>query len=49
MEYGYFARDGRYIPGYHFMRRGAQEAEGAAADTTVQVLADELEKEWGKP
>lgn len=49
MEYGYFARNGRYIPGYHFMRGAAEESEGAAAGVTVQVLSDEVEKEWSKP
>ena len=49
MEYGYFARNGRYIPGYHFMRGAAEELEGAAADIAVQVLSEEVEKEWSKP
>ena len=49
MEYGYFARNGRYIPGYHFMRGAAEESEESAAGVTVQVLSDELEKEWSKP
>lgn len=49
MEYGYFARNGRYIPGYHFMRGAAEESEGAAADVTIQVLFDEVEKEWSNP
>lgn len=49
MEFGYFARNGRYIPGYHFMRGAAEESEESAAGVTVQVLSDELEKEWSKP
>ena len=48
MEYGYFARNGNYIPGYHFMRRAAESKEAEMNGVTIQTLADELDKEWNK-
>lgn len=48
MEYGYFARNGRYIPGYRFMRGAAEEAEAAAASAMVNTLSGELDREWEK-
>ena len=48
MEYGYFARNGRYIPGFHFMRRAAEESEEAMARATAETLMSEVDKEWSK-
>ena len=48
MEYGYFARDGSYIPGYHFMRQAAEEKQAEMESVTINMLADELDKEWAK-
>lgn len=48
MEYGYFSRNGRYIPGYHFMRKSADGSEAEMTGVTIKVLADEVEKEWSK-
>ena len=48
MEYGYFDRNGRYIPGFHFMRNSAAGSESEMSSVTLKVLADEVEKEWSK-
>lgn len=48
MEYGYFARNGRYIPGYRFMRKAAENKESEVNGVTITTLADELDKEWAK-
>lgn len=48
MEYGYFARNGRYIPGYRFMRRAAEESEETMARVTAETLTLEVDKEWSK-
>ncbi|NEY99244.1 HK97 gp10 family phage protein [Bacillus shackletonii] len=43
-EYGYIARDGSYVPGYHFMRNSVDEHKTEIERTTVQVLASEIDK-----
>lgn len=48
MEYGYFAKNGRYIPGYRFMRKAAENKESEVQGVTITTLADELDKEWTK-
>ena len=48
MEYGYFAKNGRYIPGYRFMRKSAENKESDVNGVTITVLSDELDKEWAK-
>lgn len=52
MEYGFLTRSKggglSYVPGYHFMREGADEAEAAASAVMISVMTKELEKEWVK-
>lgn len=48
MEYGYFARNGRYIPGFHFMRKAAEEMEGTAEKEMADVLVRSLRDTWLK-
>lgn len=48
MEYGYFTRNGRYIPGYRFMRNSAESKAGEMSGVTIKTLADEIDKEWAK-
>lgn len=47
-EYGFFARNGRYIPGYHFMRNSADANSGEMSGVTIKTLSDEIDKEWNK-
>lgn len=52
MEYGFLTRSKgggyRYVPGFHFMRDSTVDAEPEAKKTMVDVLNDELDKEWTK-
>lgn len=43
-EYGYFLRDGRYMPGLHFMRDTAIANEPAVKTAMVSVLSKEVDK-----
>jgi HK97 gp10 family phage protein len=43
-EYGFFAINGRYIPGFHFMRKSIDNNEQAIEDAIVTVLAREIDK-----
>lgn len=48
MEFGYFARNGRYIPGYHFMRDSATETAPEVQQTVIKELTKNVDKEWLK-
>lgn len=52
MEFGFLTRSKggglSYVPGYHFMRQGAEESSAAAKETMTQTLIAELDKTWGK-
>lgn len=52
MEYGYLTRSKggglSYVPGYHFMREGAEQSSRAAKTTMIRTATAELEKEWVK-
>jgi hypothetical protein len=43
-EYGFFAKNGRYIPGYRFIRKALENNQIASAKKIVQVLRDEVDK-----
>lgn len=43
MEYGYFARNGRYVPGYHYLRNSIEKNTKQIEKTTVDVLAKEID------
>ncbi len=52
MEYGFLTRSKggglSYVPGYHFMRAGAEQSEAAAKSAMIRTATAELEKEWTK-
>lgn len=43
-EYGFKARNGRYIPGFHFMRNAVQENERKVQTTIIDTMMKEIEK-----
>lgn len=43
-EYGYFTRDGKYIPGYRFLRNSLTENEKDIEKEIVEVLSKEIDK-----
>jgi len=51
MEFGFLTRSKggglSYVPGYHFMRQGAEESSAAAKETMTQTLIAEIDKTWG--
>ena len=52
MEYGFLTRSKggglSYVPGYHFMRKAAEQVEAAAKQAMIRTAITELEKEWVK-
>lgn len=47
-EYGFFTKDGQYIPGYRFMRDTTEERAGETEKIILDALCKELDKEWQK-
>jgi len=47
-EYGYFARNGRYIPGYHFLEKALTENVSKIEKTTVGEMSKRIDKELGR-
>lgn len=51
-EYGFFTRSKggglSYVPGYHFMREGAEQTSVEAKRVIVKTVTDKMEKEWVK-
>lgn len=45
-EYGYFAVNGRYIPGFRYMERAMKENAPGAAERIITVMTEEIEKAW---
>lgn len=43
-EYGFIARNGRYIPGFRYLRKSIDEHVGEISETTVRVMTDEIDK-----
>ena len=43
-EYGYFAVNGRFIPGFHYLRNSIDNNEQTIEKKMVEVLADEIDK-----
>jgi len=43
-EYGYFTRDGKYIPGYHFMRDSIENNDTAIKETIINEMIKQLDK-----
>ena len=50
MEYGFLTRSSggglSYVPGYHFMRRGAEDAAPEAANVIRETVVQETERIW---
>lgn len=45
-EYGFFARNGRYIPGYHFLEKSLTGNARKIEKTIVDEMLKRIEKEW---
>lgn len=43
-EYGFFARNGKYIPGFHYLKKSITENTKAIQKTIVNVLSKEIDK-----
>lgn len=43
-EYGFFARNGRYIPGYHFMEKSLTENNNVIEKTIVDHMGKQIDK-----
>lgn len=43
-EYGFKARNGRYIPGFHFMKNAVQENETKVQRTIIDTMMKEIDK-----
>ncbi len=46
-EYGFFARNGRYIPGYHFMKKAMEDNSGAITKKIVDEMSKSIDKALG--
>lgn len=44
MEYGYYARNGRYIPGFHFLQKSLEDNSGKIAETIVAEMSKQIDK-----
>lgn len=47
-EYGFFARNGRYIPGYRYLKKSIVDHTGEIEQKMVDVLSKEIDKELSK-
>lgn len=45
-EYGFFARNGKYIPGYHFLEKALTSTSKNIERTIVQEMIKRIDKEW---
>lgn len=43
-EYGFFAKNGRYIPGYHFMKKAMEDNSGAISQKIVDEMGKNIDK-----
>jgi hypothetical protein len=43
-EYGFFTKNGRYIPGFRFVRKSLEENQTTSAKKIVEVLNKEIDK-----
>ncbi|MGG7058711.1 hypothetical protein ACQPUZ_10475 [Clostridium tertium] len=46
-EYGFFARNGRYIPGFHFMKRAMEDNSGTITRKIVSEVSKNIDKALG--
>lgn len=47
-EYGFFAVNGRYIPGYHFMKKAIDDNASAIENKIVSEMLKNIDKEWSR-
>ena len=45
-EYGFFAKNGRYIPGYHFLEKALTTNVNQIEKVIVKEMLKRIEKEW---
>lgn len=43
-EYGFYARDGRYIPGFHFMKKALVDNKGAIQKKIIDEMSKQIDK-----
>lgn len=46
-EYGFFAKNGRYIPGYHFMKKAMEDNNKAITKKIVDEMSKNIDKALG--
>lgn len=47
-EYGFFAKNGRYIPGYHFLRKSLESKAKSIERKIIEDMQNKIEKELSK-
>lgn len=47
-EYGFFAKNGRYIPGFRFIHDSLENNAGRAAQVMIDTMTEKVEKEAKK-
>lgn len=47
-EYGFFARDGSYVPGYHFMEKALTSNSFKIGKTIIDEMLKRINKELGR-
>lgn len=47
-EYGFFTKNGRYIPGYHFMKKSLENNSKAIESKIIEDMQNKIEKELNK-
>ncbi|GAA0763863.1 HK97-gp10 family putative phage morphogenesis protein [Clostridium sartagoforme] len=48
MEYGFFAKNGRYIPGYHFLKKALEKKSKKIEKTIIEEMQRKIDKELGR-
>ncbi|MEH7391770.1 HK97 gp10 family phage protein [Bacillus sp. JJ1474] len=43
-EYGFYTKDGRYIPGFHFLENSLEENSGTIEKTIVDEMSKQIDK-----
>ncbi len=47
-EYGYFAKNGKYIPGYHFLEKALEGNADKLRSTIMEEMFKRIDKELGR-
>lgn len=48
MEYGFFTRNGRFIPGYHFLKKSLEDNASKVQKVIIETMQDKIDKELKK-